>query len=209
MSKILFSDKYLLTKAVLEGRKTMTRRIVPESLLIDAMTYAGGDIAKRNEYIINHATFRKGEVVYIGQKYKDLYEEQVDDYSREMYEALVKQIHGVDDITQLAAYTNKMFTNAKCLLHKIQIGDMRVENLRDITDDDCMVEGVQMIRTNSGQKFVFGGDKAPSFIPHLAQTKGVFDTPRGAFACGIDSVSRRQVWKENPLVIAYSYKLVC
>ena len=31
MQKIMFNDKYGLTKAVLEGRKTMTRRvIVPE-----------------------------------------------------------------------------------------------------------------------------------------------------------------------------------
>lgn len=29
----MFNDKYGLTKAVLEGRKTMTRRVVPEKLL--------------------------------------------------------------------------------------------------------------------------------------------------------------------------------
>lgn len=29
MKKIIFSDKYGLTQAVLEGRKTVTRRIIP------------------------------------------------------------------------------------------------------------------------------------------------------------------------------------
>ena len=31
--KIMFNDKYCLTQAVLNGTKTMTRRVVPQSLL--------------------------------------------------------------------------------------------------------------------------------------------------------------------------------
>lgn len=33
MKKIMFNDKYGLTQAVLDGRKTQTRRIVNESLI--------------------------------------------------------------------------------------------------------------------------------------------------------------------------------
>ena len=33
MKKIMFNDKFGLTKAVLEGRKTQTRRIVPQSAI--------------------------------------------------------------------------------------------------------------------------------------------------------------------------------
>ena len=33
MRKIMFNDKYELTRAVLEGKKTMTRRIVPQGFL--------------------------------------------------------------------------------------------------------------------------------------------------------------------------------
>ena len=33
MKKIMFNDKFGLTQAVLDGRKTMTRRIVSEKLL--------------------------------------------------------------------------------------------------------------------------------------------------------------------------------
>ena len=33
MKKILFNDKFLLTQAVLAGRKTQTRRIVSQSLI--------------------------------------------------------------------------------------------------------------------------------------------------------------------------------
>ena len=33
MKKIMFNDQYCLTKAVLEGRKTQTRRIIPQSVI--------------------------------------------------------------------------------------------------------------------------------------------------------------------------------
>ena len=33
MKKIMFNDQYGLTKAVLEGRKTMTRRLVPAGIM--------------------------------------------------------------------------------------------------------------------------------------------------------------------------------
>lgn len=32
MKKIMFNDKFGLTQAVLDGRKTMTRRIMPDGL---------------------------------------------------------------------------------------------------------------------------------------------------------------------------------
>lgn len=39
MKKIMFNDKYGLTQAVLEGRKTMTRRIVSQCILDAAKKY--------------------------------------------------------------------------------------------------------------------------------------------------------------------------
>lgn len=33
MKKIMFNDKYGLTEAVLSGRKTQTRRIIPQSVI--------------------------------------------------------------------------------------------------------------------------------------------------------------------------------
>lgn len=39
MKKIMFNSKYGLDKAVLEGRKTMTRRIIPEKLIVEYYDY--------------------------------------------------------------------------------------------------------------------------------------------------------------------------
>ena len=42
MKKIMFNDKYGLTKAVVEGRKTQTRRILNPTMLFERLdTYKG------------------------------------------------------------------------------------------------------------------------------------------------------------------------
>lgn len=56
MKKIMFNDKYGLTQAVLEGRKTMTRRIIGSYY---------------NE-ILDMSRYAKGEVVAVAQRYCDV-----------------------------------------------------------------------------------------------------------------------------------------
>ena len=73
MKKIMFTDKFGLTKAVLEGRKTITRRAVPEKLLECITWYAQGDEADLIYRLIANSTYKVGEVVAIGQSYRDVY----------------------------------------------------------------------------------------------------------------------------------------
>lgn len=47
MKKIMFNDKFSLTQAVLEGRKTMTRRIVTYPLKFRGVNVAGYFVCKR------------------------------------------------------------------------------------------------------------------------------------------------------------------
>lgn len=78
MKKIIFSDKYGLTQAVLEGRKTVTRRIIPREFFtlmwdIDDDTLVcennfGDFIDIRNS---KYAKYKLGEVVAVAQNYKD------------------------------------------------------------------------------------------------------------------------------------------
>ena len=70
MKKIMFNDKYGLTDAVLEGRKTMTRRIVPQSV-VDNYMY------DTDPTIIDAARFEIGEVVAIAQSYKSIFEKSL------------------------------------------------------------------------------------------------------------------------------------
>lgn len=96
MKKIMFNDRYGLTRAVLEGRKTMTRRIVPECKEFDILRHwehNEGAIAtgyeehthsfridycpdKKRRTSIDHLnlipSYKVGEVVAVARSYEDI-----------------------------------------------------------------------------------------------------------------------------------------
>lgn len=194
MKRISFKDSggLNLTQAVLSGRKTMTRRAVIEQVEKDAMVRASlcstTDLMRREKiaYILKHSPYKVGDVVAIQQAYR-----AVDAY-RNMGELRLQ-------LGNTAGWDNKMFVAAKYMPHHIRITAVRIEMLQDISDEDCMREGV-----------VFSDKHCyPYGIPDYPH-KGWFDynTPREAFAALIDKVSGRGTWQANPLVWAYSFELV-
>lgn len=77
MKKIMFNDRYGLTQAVLEGRKTMTMRLVPRDFFTlqwdekyDTLWYENdmGDFIDIRES--GYARYKVGEVVAIAQSYE-------------------------------------------------------------------------------------------------------------------------------------------
>lgn len=191
----MFNDKYGLTEAVLDGSKTQTRRIMKGKPLFpsDEIESAGvlGDevqiIANGGESLITmKLPFRVGEVVAVAQSYKDAIN-PIDWVSMKLYEGT-------------SGWNNKMFVRADLMPHKIRITDVRVERLQDISDEDCIKEGVRKVVNENGiyvQYYVGKGDNACSF-----------ENPREAFAHLINKVSRKDVWKENPYVFVYDFELV-
>ena len=176
MKKIMFNDKYGLTKAVLEGRKTMTRRIMtpqPKWWRGD-----GVPISSALDPIWN--TYNVGEVVAVAQNYKD---------------AGYYPMGEKDE----AGWGNKMFVKADLMPHQIRITNIRVERLQDISDEDCLREGI--IEDCQGVQYSF-----PTEFGYCGQYP--FDTPRGAFAALIDRVSGKGTWKSNPWVFVYQFELV-
>ena len=126
----MFNDKFGLTKAVLEGRKTMTRRIVPVRYL--------GEFPNEvdlSEAIYNGHAFMKGEIVAVAQAYKD--------------------ILSPDFWSNIAGFKNKMFVKADLMPHRIRITNVRVERLQDISDEDCRKEGIDYVGGYS-ESYYFG-----------------------------------------------------
>lgn len=201
MKKIMFNDRYGLTEAVLSGRKTQTRRV-------EVLTEYG-----RPKIIDNHIVlfndfgdviFRKptrykvGEVVAIAQSYKDAgYSEITDDIYG--YTRIFKD--SVNKFVSSCGLTNKMFIKAEYMPHHIRITGIRFERLQDISDADCLKEGV--LRS---KKYAM-----PYGIPDAKAPNGVFfyySTPREAYAALIDKVSGKGTWASNPYVVVYDFALV-
>lgn len=119
MKKIMFSDAFFLTKAVLDGTKTMTRRLLKEGAPL-------GNWAETEK----HLPYKVGEVVAIAQSYKELYPNA--DF----------EMVGNGFMTESAGWNNKMFVRAELMPHHIKITDVKVERLQDISDEDILKEGV-------------------------------------------------------------------
>lgn len=217
MKKIMFNDECGLTQAVLEGRKTMTRRIIkcPRTFRGEWVAGFNVHIRQSDKKIADYPCmydadgrefdegeilpmYKIGEVVAIAQSYKSI----VERLAKKGYDVAT----WMDDnhITKnMAGWLNKMFVRAGLMIFKIRITNIKIERLQDISDDECLREGVNMLKANEIGK-ALGFDKKyeiPGFFP-------VFDTPREAFADLIDKVSGKGIWNSNPYVFVYEFELV-
>lgn len=201
MKKIMFKDKYGLTQAVLDGRKTMTRRLVPQKVINNSKVYAqlgqrGGNINDaRIEYIVHQSPYQIGEVVAIAQSYRKIEKE----IEKEGYPLDLKREKRI-----CAGYTNKMFVRAEDMPHHIKITNIRVEHLQDISDEDCLREGVRLWEDADSEY-------KSNPLGKLYEIAGRWDgykSPREAFAALIDKVSGKGTWESNPLVWVYKFELV-
>ena len=188
MKKIMFNDSYGLTDAVLEGRKTMTRRIVPQSV-VDNCRY------DTDQTIIEACRFEIGDVVAIAQSYNDVNSGGYPVDSR--YDPF-RAAYSVGSVRESnKGWKNKMFVRADLMPHHIKITDIRVERLQDCSDDDILKEGVSQI-SNIGYTFKGWTERG---------VECGSETPRGAFKALIDKTCGRCAFESNPLVFVVSFKL--
>ena len=221
MKKIMFNDEFSLTQAVLEGRKTMTRIIIEidecvrfpiicfrplenwEKKVVNPNYVFNGHVyAVYNELdLLCHLVkprYEIGEVVTIAQSYMD-----VDRFHRKgKNAAYLEYLDSIlPELKLHPGWTNKMFVKSDLMPHHIEITGIKVERLQDISDEDCLKEGIY---EDSGD------DKFPPsiFYEFEGNKDDGFDTPREAFAVLIDKVSGKGTWESNPFVFAYEFVLV-
>ena len=197
MKKIMFNDKYGLTQAVLEGRKTQTRRLTKldklgEYNISRVRTQPWGE-ATLQAFIKNDAAFKVGEVIAIAQKYSET------SWDRTIYDKLLKMCDGLLPQYTLAGWDNKMFVKADLMPHHIRIIKIRIERLQDISDEDCLAEGIW--RADNV------GLEGTTYWYHGLYNSS-FRTPQEAYASLIDRISGKGTWESNPYVFVYEFELI-
>ena len=213
MKKIMFNDKYGLTQAVLEGRKTQTRRMLNPTMFFQILeTYEGwsnedisawkrscnrrfyeaqGDTLKQIlDYALSSSRYKVGETVAIAQSYKDIHAEIL----REVGDWDLKK-----EFQQSKGYTNKMFVRAERMPHAIRITNIRVQRLQDIREEDCMKEGIW--RDDNV------GLEGTTYWYH-GLSNSSFRTPQEAYASLIDRISGKGTWASTPYVFVYDFELI-
>lgn len=216
MNKIMFNDKYGLTQAVLEGRKTKTRRIIPASVLRKAddyrVEYYNGTLDALSEkealeqlYFVEKRLkppYQVGEVVAIAQSYSDVAKGGYSIDSR--YDAFRTANWGDGEdgaLKSSAGWSNKMFVRADLMPNHIRITNEHIERLQDISESDIKAEGIDYVNGYSESYFFGFGVKTDKGWIILG------NTPREAFAALIDKISGKGVFQSNPFVFAYDFGL--
>ena len=156
MKGIMYNTKYGLNQAVLLGKKTRSWRAD------------------------SNPRFNCGEIVAIKQSYKQLITAQPKEW---LYEkGLLANMPIEGEIVPLAyllsaGYRNKMFVRNNLMPHHIRITKVTPCLLQDISDLDCIKEGIAFI------------DDINKFYFECKDEGFYFYTPREAFACLIDKLN--------------------
>lgn len=102
-----------------------------------------------------------------------------------------------------------MFVAARDMPHQIRITDVKIERIQDISDEDCLKEGVVVNepKIKGGINMYYPCEYLRSCAKEVRWGR-VFHTPREAFAELINKVSRKDVWSLNPYVFVYDFELV-
>lgn len=204
MQKIMFNDKCFLTDLTLEGIKRKTRRPIKVKNIIvqdcdpifnpaDAYykDHSGyyqlidGDTGK-----VIRPRYKVGEIVAVAQSY----------YKADVDPTLMLGDGSNGFVFNEKGWKNKMYVRPDLMPHQIKITGVRAERLQDISDEDCLAEGIQF--DGKPQSFYCGFNTSTGSKIWLGRN------PREAFSALIDLTSGKGTWQSNPFVFVYEYKLI-
>lgn len=186
-----------LTEAVLNGKKTMTRRVINPQPVYDEDkgllwkgAYSGlGTDNPRDAYrnFRHNSLYKVGEVIAIAQSYATVLKGENQEYSEKVFNHLELNGYG-------AGLDNKMFVRADLMPHRIKITSVEVDRLQNTSIDDCFKEGVS--KTHNLYY------RLPLFDGHF------YRTPITAFTAMIEKANGKGTWARNPYVFVYEFELL-
>lgn len=218
MKKRMFRDRFNLTNLVLSGQKTQTRDVIKlqderlDYLIVWNLDGGFAEFGRAEEApLILYSRYCVGEVVAVAQCYQKA-------YPNADFEIVDKWKF----ITESAGWKNKMFVKPNLMPHAIKITKIRFERLQDISDEDCLAEGIEYDSAEglslywvplSNEGISFEKYKALNYEVSRHECDGepgtyFFDNPRQAFAKLIDKINGKGTWDSNPYVFVYDFELV-
>ena len=216
MKKMLFNDKYGLTDAVLQGRKTQTRRIIKPQPILDKNVgikwkgHAYGLGYTREETFRNFLScvkppYQVGEFVAVAQPYKNVFSP----------DEILYVTHGegyrMVKVKNIAGWNNKLYVCADLMPHQIRITNVRIEQLQDISDEECIKEGIRevlCVSNNWGNSATHTEYNVPYYDKRGNQQLIRGLKSQETYSYLIDKISGIGTWDSNSWVWAYEFELV-
>lgn len=219
MNGICFIEPLFL--ATIEGRKTKTRRIInPQPICLDGYSvnngrYFGNPVGETG---LIKPRYKVGEIVYLREPYRVDFEKRTVFFkfsNKTVDIKLPTNFVELEKIKKLqerskSGFVNKLFVPKwinSYFLNRIKITDVRCERLQDISDEDCLKEGIKKDVDFTGAYACYYNG-----LNYTKKTNGVlniaYSTPQESFSSLIDKINGRGAWESNPYVWVYSYELI-
>jgi hypothetical protein len=133
-----------MVRAILDGRKTQTRPVIkPQPIDTDVIDgiFCMYDKSGKESYINNCPYGQSGDLLYVRETWRQAYPKMPWSegiiYRADRFRAL-----GMDEYTDRHKWKSSIFMPKKAARIWLQIKNIRVERIQDITEKDCDAEGM-------------------------------------------------------------------
>lgn len=230
MKGICFKEP--LFKAIIERRKDMTRRIInPQPITIRHIDTNDGyfKAGNHNSYLVHenkilHPKYKVGERIYLKEPYRIAPDANSIIYKYEHPTGRSYYL-GCDMDDRPVTWKNKLFMPESAARHFIEITGVRAEKLQDISEEDCLREGIRKLpyTTGDGNTYYSYWNGISNQPRYNSKKDELFDDECCSGVCSkwteeeaakivfsrlIDRINGKGTWDANPFVWVYDFKLV-
>lgn len=199
--------------------KVQTRRIInPQPLDIVCSTIIDNKLLfeardENDALVFLKPRYKVGDVLYLKEPYKKwtrgLSEGRHTSILYKYGEETPCSKVGLEGSSYYTDWKNKLFMPAYSARNYIKIKAVRAERLQDISNEDCIKEGIYQtgcIAEDYFEPVYENGYNATSKKSGILCIQ--YDTPREAYAALIDAINGKDTWDNNPWVWVYDYELI-
>lgn len=204
MKGLMFNNKHSLEDEVLDATKTMTRRHISNKLINQYEEWIenarcisvpeGTSYETLEEFLSKLTPYEIGEVVAIKQAYNIAIHE-LDWCNRLIYK---------DEV----GWNNKMFVCNDLMPHQVKIAKVFPQRLQDISNEDCLKEGVIKNQIGYYVKGIRPNSIHGSYTIVDDVAYKLFPTPKEAYAALINKLNGKGTWDKNDWVWAIEFELI-
>ena len=203
MKPILFSTE--MVKAILEGRKTMTRRRVkdqPDISEDDGYVYFWNkgyafDIHKWKEECVIGARYKTGYVLWVRETWCNDPRGSIDSKSDCYY----YKADFFDPDVWKGSWKPSIFMPKEAARLFLKVTNVRIERLHDITEEDAIKEGVEM-----GIHRILKSSKYKNYYDSKNKCGAWYNSPVDSFVSLWESINGYGSWIKNPWCWVYEFE---
>lgn len=202
MKGIMFQEP--LFHLTVQGIKKQTRRIIKSRTGFFQVCSKNGVVTDiwqtdANEWVGDNLVpvkprYKVGDIVYLKEPYA-----LVGGYFEHELPTVVYKYGGNPANYKDVKWKNKLFMPESAARYFIKITAVRAERLQDISEEDCLLEGIERLS--------YDPDCLELGNVYYAPGIDSFWTAQEAYAALIDKINGASTWESNPRVYVYDYEL--